>query len=297
VSFVPRSLEEVTHEWPPELDHLSAGSFKMLVRCPEQWRQRYVLGKKVPPALAMLVGGADHAAIEHSMRPKVESGTDLPVQEVQTRFVHELEARVDNSGGLGEIEIRGAADKPARVKAYDEARRDGPHLVGIYHEKVSPTLQPLVVEKQFSIEVPGVPVPVIGYIDMIAAPAQETLMESEGPAIIERKRAGSAKSKAEPDWTMQGEVYQLSDPLPYHFHISVATKNPRVLTPSLGAPALAVPLAPRKRSELLVRQLAAEVGFYYMRYGPEHPWPAKGKLHPWACAYCGYKPDCWGWKT
>lgn len=31
--FIPRTLEELALEWPPELDHISASSLKMAVRC------------------------------------------------------------------------------------------------------------------------------------------------------------------------------------------------------------------------------------------------------------------------
>ncbi len=40
-----------------------------------------------------------------------------------------------------------------------------------------------------------------------------------------------------------------------------------------------------------------KIGFLYQRYGPDEPWPATGKAHTWACGYCGFKPDCWGWAT
>lgn len=291
-----RTAQEEVFDWPPDLDHLSASSFKMLARCPEQWRQRYILGRKAPPALALLVGGADHAAIQHSMEQKVTSFSDMALSDVKDRYVHELESRVENVGGIGDIEVRGASTKAEKLKEYDRERgAEGQEVLAAYHKNVSPTIQPTEVEKSFSLDVPGVPVPVIGYIDLVAGPTQGTLLEPSRLSIIERKRRSSAKRKPEPDWTMQGEIYQLAVPTPYQFHISVAARSPYVLTPQ-NQPELEVELAPRKRSQLLVQQLAAEVGFLYQRFGPEHPWPAKGKLHPWACNYCGYRAGCWGWQ-
>lgn len=295
MNFV-RSAEEEATTWPSQLEHLSASSFKMLARCPEQWRQRYILGRKAPPALALLVGGADHAAIQFSMAQKVESYIDKPLAEVKERYVSELEERVSNVGGLGEVEVRGAETKGQKLKEFDRERgAEGQEVLAAYHTKVSPTIQPTQVEYQFSLDVPGVPVPVIGYIDLVAGPTEQTLLEPGRLAVIERKRRTTAKRKPEPEWTLQGEIYQLAVPEPYQFHISVAARTPYALTPA-QVPELEVPLAPRKRSELLVQQLAAEVGFLYMRFGPDHPWPAKGKLHPWACNYCGYRTGCWGWQ-
>jgi hypothetical protein len=52
------------HELTLPVDHLSATQISMLNRCPEQYRQRYVLGKKERPGAALIVGGAFHEAIE-----------------------------------------------------------------------------------------------------------------------------------------------------------------------------------------------------------------------------------------
>lgn len=304
MTFDPTPIEEIVHKWPPELDHLSASSLKMAVRCPEQWRQRYLLNKKEPPALALMLGGADHKAIEKSMAQKIETHTDLPVGEVRSAFVEEIERRVDSVGGINEVVVKGADDKPSRIKVYDEERRHGQEVVAAYHTQVSPQFQPLTVEESFSIEVPGLPVKVIGYIDITAErvrPGQETLVPDEwqtdymGQRVIDRKRRSNAKKKPEPDWVMQNEIYQIVKPVPFDYHISVATKTPYCILPE-QAPDLRVPVAPLERSTLLLKQIAAEIGFLYMRFGPDHPWPTKGKLHPWACGYCGFRKDCWGWQ-
>ena len=57
MSFVPRTLEDLAYDFPPALQHLSASSLKMAVRCEEQWRQRYILGRReVPKPEAGAVG-------------------------------------------------------------------------------------------------------------------------------------------------------------------------------------------------------------------------------------------------
>lgn len=296
--FLPIAGEEEVFAWPPDLGHFSASSAKMAARCPEQWRQRYVKRIKQPPNLALITGGADHAAIQHSMEKKLTSYTELPTQEVVEKFGEVLEYRVEQAGGLSEVVVREGSedltDRLAKQRAYDDVRTNG-HLATVaYHQKVSPTLQPETVEQEFSVSVAGLPVPLIGFIDLVASPVQETLLEKER-SIVERKRRTNAKRKPEPEWTMQGEIYQLVVEAPYDFHISVDTKSPYVLTPTT-VDTLRVPLAPKERTERMVAQLAAEIAFYMNRFGPDHPWPAKGKLHPWACSYCGYRPDCWGWK-
>jgi hypothetical protein len=62
------------HELTLPVDHLSATQISMLNRCPEQYRQRYVLGKKERPGAALIVGGAFHEAIEDGLRNKISNG-------------------------------------------------------------------------------------------------------------------------------------------------------------------------------------------------------------------------------
>ena len=288
--FQPRSLEELDLRFPPELEHISASSLKMAVRCEEQWRQRYVLGIKAPPGLSMLQGRADHKAIEFSMVQKVDTHVDLPTREVQDRYVEELEIAVDSSGGLAEIEVRDADTPQARQRAYDQARVHGQDVVASYHQLVAPQVQPLAVEKEFRLAVPELPVEVLGYIDLVG---EIPLLASAEKVIIDRKRRARRSLKIEPEWSLQAEIYQLAEPLPHDWHLSVTTKTPQVVA---FEPELRQELPPRARSERLLQQLVAKIGWLYQRFGPDEPWPTTGKMHPWACGYCGYRDRCWGWK-
>lgn len=296
--FVPRSIEDLGHTFPPELQHISASSLKMAVRCEEQWRQRYILGKKSPPALAAIAGRADHKAIEASMTQKIESFVDLPVHEVKDLYVAALENEVEKEGGLNELEVRGAETPQDKVKAFDDERRHGPEVVATYQKEVSPLIQPVAVEREFRLTVPGVPVEVLGYIDLIATSSQTQLDLDPGEAeltrrIIDRKRRARKTLKIEPEWSIQAEIYQLAEPLPHEWHLSVTTKIPQAIA---FAPELMQKLPPRMRSELLLQQLVAKLGWLYQRFGPDEPWTSTGRLHPWACSYCGYREDCWAWK-
>jgi CRISPR/Cas system-associated exonuclease Cas4 (RecB family) len=304
--FLPRTLDDLSLTFPPELQHISATSLKMAVRCEEQWRQRYILGKKQAPNLNLIGGRADHKAIEESMVQKVESGVDLPVGVVRETFSRTLEEAVEEAGGLGELEFRDADTPQAKQKAYDELRQQGPQVAATYHTQVSPTLQPTTVEEKFTIDVPGVPVEVIGYTDLVAVDAVEAslfiqldtvTLETGGgnPRIIDRKRSGRAKNKPEPEWLLQAAIYQLAVPLPHEWHISVTTKTPKIQLPSDNA-LLRVEVENKERTEKMLQMLVKKLGWLYQTFGPDDPWPTGGKLHPWACGFCGYRPDCWGWK-
>ena len=110
--------------WPHDLDHFSASSVKMLVRCPEQWRQRYVLGKRYPPAINLLTGRADHSAIEASMVDKINTTKDWPVKEVRDRFADVLKEEIEKEGGIVAAMICGSDIRAAIVGA--AGRNPGP---------------------------------------------------------------------------------------------------------------------------------------------------------------------------
>lgn len=295
-TFSPRSLHELELTFPPELEHISASSLKMAVRCEEQWRQRYILGKRLPPALAMISGRADHRAIEYSMAQKITTYEDLPVPEVEARFLDELESEVEKEGGINEIEVRGAESKSEKLKVFDEERKHGPSVVAAYQRLASPYIQPVAVEKEFRLQVADVPVEVLGYIDLIVEDpvdqGEHQLPTSQ--RIVDRKRRSRKSLKIEPEWSIQAEIYQLAEPLAHEWHLSVTTKQPQVVA---FEPELTQLLPPHERSERLLRQLVYKIGWLYQRFGPDEPWPTTGKLHPWACSYCGFREECWGWKN
>lgn len=285
-------LEEVAETWPEELDHISASSVKMAVRCPEQWRQRYIKGRRLPPAANLLLGRADHSAIEFSMIQKVTSHVDLPIQDVQEKFLADLDTEIDKEGGLSELEITGKDKKPlttigAKKKELGVLKKDGHALVGQYHKLVSPVLQPLMVEQPIVLKPKRLPVKVEGYIDLIVEDGVT------GSRIIDRKRANSLRTQ--PEWNIQAEVYQMAYPVPHDWHLSVTTKGGYIALPG-DAERLTQAPPPSWKCELTLTHICAEIGHYYSRYGPDEPWPAKGRLHPWACNYCGFREGCWGWQ-
>jgi hypothetical protein len=280
--FIPRTLDDLALSWPKELNHFSASSAKMAVRCPEQWRQRYVLGKKSPPSLSMLLGRADHKAIETSMEQKIKTYEDLPVKDVVERFHAEIDEEVRNVG-IDELEIPDATGKLKKHEIIDKQRVHRATILQNYHVVMSPTVQPIAVEEAFSIEIPELPVQVVGYVDLVAV---EPDFSGDGPYMIDRKHGKRSRTRVEPEWGIQAEVYQLHRPVKHVWHTSSDANT-------LGTLEQACP--PRGRSERMLQQIVATIGFCYQKYGPDEPWPTTGKLHPWACGYCGFRETCWGW--
>ncbi len=286
--FLPRSSEDLDLSFPPSLQHVSASSINMALRCEEQFRQVYVLGKRQPPNLAMLAGRADHKAIEVSMLQKIDSGRDLPVQDVRNTFLEALEGAVSDSGGINEVD-QGSDD-------YDLIRRSGQDVVAGYHRLVSPTIQPVEVEKEFRHQLEGLPVEILGYVDLLAltnpAPSASFFADDDMQTyhrIIDRKRSKRASREPSVDWKLQAGIYQLEYPFDHHWHVSVTKKTPEYQTEFVQKP------IERKITERRVRDAVTKIGFLYQRYGPDEEWPVTGKSHAWACSYCGFRDTCWGW--
>lgn len=286
-------LKDPGADWPSDLDHVSATSLTMFARCPEQWRRRYLLGERQRPSGALLQGWADHHAIEQSFLNKLQDGTDLPVADVQEIFAVQFDSEIDRAGGYSEV------DWDKRTVTLTEAKRlagriktDGAQLVGLYRQDVSPLVWPVEVEREFTFRPAGVPVDIQGRLDLVALDFNTmTGTPVEGTRkLVERKT--SARSTLQPQWRLQARIYQLAEPDPLDFHMSL--KAGRV---EWGTPELRVETSEtdRTRTAELVSGLIMQIAHLHATYGPDEPWPG-AITHPWACGFCGWRPTC-HWHT
>lgn len=250
----------------------------MLATCPEQFRRVYVLGERQRPGAALVWGSADHYAHEQNFTQKITSGEDISKDDVQLAFAEGFDQEIEVKGGESEIEW--GSDKPADLKDR------GVVLVGAYHQQVSPSVQPVAVERKFSVNIPGVPVPIVGRIDV-----------QTKDRVIEGKTAATKKTKPEPHWLLQGEMYQMETGLPVEWHVKAKTKTPGVFT-AAEEQGLWLPLSPRRIDATLtrVRGLIGILLHNIVTYGPHEPWPTGAPDYGWACGpYCGFFNTCAWW--
>jgi len=289
--FEPTSLTEILLKIFPR-EYVSASSLKMAVRCPNQWRFRYVLGRKEPPSAALLWGGADHKAAEHNYAQKIASEKDLPVKEIKEFFAAELDKRVEEDGGAEEVEWKGkdiSEKTPKEAHAFVKDR--GTDLVACYHEQVAPTIFPVTVEEEFLFPIDGLP-PIKGYVDIVGQRRDALMTEPSEPFIVERKTK-SANRLPSPEDRLQGRIYQLVKPLPLEFQVSVKTQVPKVILHEQTLP------EPHDLAVESVKQTILALASFYALYGPDDPWPDWGRSHEMfgkpACEFCGFKPNCEWW--
>lgn len=271
--------EQETQTWPDALpDHLSASSMKLYMRCREAYRRRY-LDKAEERSSHYFVWGAAHnfALVETNFFQKITTGVDLPIAEVQEAFAAEVDRKVERDGGDDEIEW---GKDLSRASLKDR----GVELVAAYHREVSPKVQPVAVEQHFEVAVPGCPVTITGYVDVV-----------EAHKIDDLKTA--AKRELSPADVFQGHVYQLAFQREVDFHIATKTKVPAVYTaadyPEFGLPWSGARGALTGR---MVANVAGDIAATFARYGPDQPWPGAYTTRS-TCSMCGHRPTCPWWTT
>lgn len=264
------------------LNHWSPSSLAMLRRCPYQWQQRYIKGRKEAPGESPVTGTAVHHALERNFGQKIESHEDLPKVELLTWY--------DDVGWPTTLAIEEARNDQEIVwdTSPDQARARGRLMVSEYREWVTPRIQPLSVEGEFTTDTFGLAVPVIGRFDVTR---EET--------VIDIKTGKQARRKPKEDWQIQAAVYAEVEDKPVEFHSVSATKQGKVsvVTPLESEDLLVHPsFAQRERMKIDVRAISAEACLYMAIFGPDEDWPTHGVHHSWACGYCGYRSSCPAWE-
>lgn len=283
--------------WPLPIERLSASSFGTFARCPEQWRRRYLKGEKMPPSASAVVGNAAHGAAEINYSQKRSTGIDLSKLDLEDAYSESFDHEVERNGGPREIDWKIKRGKNKIELTPGKARDVGWPLAEDYHKTVAPTVQPIGTEEWFTVFVPGVPVKIVGKIDLI---------DEHGK--FDLKFGSRARNKPEISWRSQGLTYLLVEqaenmtvPIggkPFGWHTGSwggPRSDPIIWTPAT-APELKLEASESNLmiAQRLVEQYARSMVAFYTMFGPDDAWP--GALqHSWSCDYCGFRPDCFWW--
>lgn len=268
-------LPDTELEWPDELGgYLSASRLFAFQLCPEKYRRRYLLGEYEPGSGATVVGAGYDAAAQRNYGQKIVSGIDLALDDVRIAAAEGFDT------AAGEQEIQWGDDKPGALRDVTV------NLAGAYHQIAAPAVQPLAIQERIEIDVPGVPVPIIGYMDV-----------TETARAIELKTAAAKSTVVKPEWRIQGLVYMLAQQKPVDFHLATKTKTPGIYTPDTE-PGLRLDVTEARvsGSQRFLATLAENLVLAYNKWGPEEEWP--GNLaHTWACDRCSFRPTCSWWAS
>jgi len=243
-------------------DYISVTQIKMYLRCPAQYYFRYVLGLKVPPAGALVLGRAVHAGLEHYFAGKLHTGEGPPVNRVLDVFDAAFEAE--------RPEADWGEDDPGRAKD------DGAALLRLHHAEVGPRLVPAAVERRVEVPLPGVGVPLLGFIDL----------ETADGLIVDHKTV----SRTPPEEKAQGDLQLSAYALAYRYahgklpagvrlDFLVRNKTPKIVTRAASRAE-----ADLERFKRLAARVAAAI-----RAGIYYPNPDNFMCSP---VGCGYWEEC-----
>src|SRR5207247_1670695 len=74
------------------LDSIDFSSVDTYLRCPEQWRRRYILGERRPPGVALIEGTSHHTAMEADNKNKIAKGKQLKASDLTEIFREKFNA-------------------------------------------------------------------------------------------------------------------------------------------------------------------------------------------------------------
>lgn len=280
-----RLLRRFEDAWPfegyPRLDHLSPSGLGKFVECPREWQQTYLQARPDKPAENLIVGSAFHSAMEFNFRQKIDSHVDLPVVEL-----------IDYHDSVG-FDDRLVADQEKAGEeivwktSYEDAKTRARLMIGEYRNRVCERLQPIAVEQKFAVPM-GLPVKVEGRYDLLTTEVG-----------IDWKSGQKRNRSPKTSWLLQALIYSFATGRPVEFHsvsCSEKTHEVGIVTP-LESEALLVHLSQGEIDGLttVVQSIAMEMVDCMRRYGPDEPWPARGRFHIFACDYCSFRADCPAW--
>jgi hypothetical protein len=269
--------------WPEQVTHLSQSSIGMLFRCPRQFERRYLHHEKERPGESIVIGSFFHEALDFNYRQKVSSHTDRPVTEVVQYLQDEAVSKV--------LEEEGGEDNVRWDTGLGTARSDAERILAAYYFSVVPRIQPIGTEAKFSIDFAGLPVPVIGYVDVW-----------EQGRTLDTKTGKQVTKKVKPSWMLQGRLYGWATGRPTEYHSISRAKTPSIVT-GLESEAMIVPVPTKSQQaelEHAFNTAAAMISFFYERFGDEG-WPTFGAIPDFTrnmlpCDFCGWRSGCPAWK-
>jgi hypothetical protein len=234
------------------VDHLSASSITKFLRCPRAWQEGYVYKAVSPSNSSLVIGSAVHLGISRVLRG--EPAGDY--------FQDEVAEAYENYGDINWKDSIDVSENIAKKMLYD-------------YERFGKHLRVMDTEKEISIEIPGVPIPIVGFVDIVCE-----------DRLIDIKTTGYFNRKVElnPEWKLQANVYQLYEEKPCEFHVLTRSKTAPVVVPTTIDSQLYVHPPQRRETETYIRQVYDVMKFYVDRFG-EDEWPGN-VTHPWSHKYC-----------
>lgn len=204
------------------VERLSYSSINTYLLCHKSWEFRYILKPRVPVAVALPFGTAIHKAVQtyiaaraegHEVKPLVDLWPDCwqgALNEKRNRDNIKWDRPFDYYNDLG-ASMLSAPDVVAAIEGIEP-------MVTLAPEESA------IIEKRIEFHVPGVPVPVVGYIDMLAKDS----VPVDFKTASRKWSKGKEHTEMQVDFYLLGlnqEFYSVPD-LRFRYYIFTKTKSP-----------------------------------------------------------------------
>lgn len=139
----------------PNIDHLSYSAISLYQSCSRAYKFRYIEKVSTPVATALVFGSAFHDTVEAAIcNPLANIGTTWSEMWGKRAAQDNIEWGAETPESLHNEGLRLLNDAGVRETILG--------LKPLYDDNEQP-----IVERKVSLQVPGVPIPVIGFIDMV----------------------------------------------------------------------------------------------------------------------------------
>ena len=257
--------------------HISVSQLNTFTNCGERWKQRYVMGRKIPPGVAAVVGSGVDTSVNRNLVHKVENdGALLTQEEVQDRARDGALASWRKGVMLSSTDVF-LGVKKVRGAAIDKAVR----LATLHLEEFAPEIEPLSadhVQRRWRVPVKGLPVDIVGVIDV-----------QEEATLRDTKTTAKSPSRTVAETSLQGTAYVMAawvidkldlEQAEFTLDYLIDTKRPRARQYRAKRT--------KEHIRILLRRVSRAVeGMEAGRFLPADPeW--------WGCSrrYCGYWQTC-----
>lgn len=263
----------------PDVQFINQSLLSLLSKCGMMAYYRVVEGIREPPAIALIEGTAAHGGIGANLSEKIATGALLPEEAVADVAANTFQREWDGREGdpvLDEDERRMGIDR-VLGQSKDRAVR-----MAVQHARViAPTIEPIAVEREIVVDVPGFPYKIKGTLDV-----------QERTRIRDSKTSGKKKTQRDAERSVQLAMYtelvRIADGVaPTEVCLDVMIKpttSGRVDTQVLIAPAPTDPEPLRRRIEAAAHVLHSGAFYPVDPTGPG----------AWICTekFCGYYHRC-----
>ena len=173
---------------PSELEHLSYSSISSYLACPKAWRYHYLDKVATPTSPELIFGSTFHDTVESVIAGRAPGLGPTILQTWSECWEKRIAAQ----------EVAWCTDTP------EQFHNEGIRILG--HADVQKAIHNLVcgyddqgpkIERKVELHVPGVPIPVLGFIDMIDA----------GGAVVDFKTSGRSWTADRAQSELQPLVY------------------------------------------------------------------------------------------